>query len=431
MKKAIALLLAFATAFSISTAALADGDPDSAIRIIDSATGSDSASGDIYAGDIAGRAITPFNLIMQDGDLTVDEYDMFFVFNGGDMDGRLLMPGSVITPGDEYTLDIYYATAPTASPTDEIGIMANAALVTKSMLGGGRLRLRTVKGSTSIATVKLEENGSGNTATYQLELTTKSNYGTKINDVEYALEVTGAGTGGSVFTKRTGVAFKVGFEKMPDSELAGYEEGDTVTVYNDRPVITKKQFEDLAKSFNYKAVTIEDDNATWTFTGRVSGMSDANFYNTQEIIPDIVIDNPDVDFKFVNFHGGVKLPTSGEMRIDVSDISGDFESLNLYLSRGGALTPIAATHDRDTDELVFKTNYLGTFIIADAEIATEHEEPIGPDDPNYIPPVDQQNPALPINPNNPITGAVPYAGIASTIGLAALAGAGCLFRKKK
>ena len=423
MKKAIALLLAFATAFSVSVPAFADADLDSAIRIADSATGDNLAGS-----SIAGRSVTPFNLILDEGDLTIEQHDMFFVFNGGDMDGRLLLPGSVITPGEEYTLDVYYAT--TASSTDEAGILANSAPVTRNLLDGGKLRLRTVKGSTSIATAKLEENGSGSNATYQIVLTAKSNYGTKLSDVEYALEVTGAGSTGSIFTKRTGVAFRVGFEKMEDSELDAYEEGDTVTLYNDRPVVTKKQFENLAKAFNYKAVTFEDENATWTFTGRVSGMSDTNFYNTQEIIPSVVIDNPDVDFKFVNFLGGVKLPTNGEMRIDVSDISADFNELNLYLSRGGALTPIAATHDRDTDELVFKTNYLGTFIIADTAIAAELEEPLSPEDPNYLPPVDQNNPTLPLNPNNPGTGATD-AGIISMIGLAALAGAGCLIRKKK
>ena len=424
MKKAIALLLAFATAFSISVTAFADADLDSAIRIVDERT-----SSELTGSDIAGRSVTPFNLIMDENDLAVEQHDMFFVFNGGDMDGRLLLPGSVITPGEEYTLDVYYAT--TASRTDETGILSGSALVTKGLLDGGRLRLRTVKGSTSIATAKLEEKGSGNSASYQIILTTKSNYGTKLNDIEYALEVTGTGTTGSIFTNRTGVAFRVGFEKMADSELDAYEEGDTVTLYNDRPVVSKKQFENLAKAFNYKAVTFEDENATWSFTGRVSGMSDTNFYNTQNIIPDVVIDNPDVDFKFVNFHGGVKLPTNGEMRIDVSDISSDFGEMHLYLSRGGALTPIAATHDRDTDELVFKTNYLGTFIIADAQVETVLQEPATPEDPNYQPPLDQNDPSAPINPNNPGTGAIPYAGIISTIGLAALAGTGSLIRKKK
>jgi LPXTG-motif cell wall-anchored protein len=120
------------------------------------------------------------------------------------------------------------------------------------------------------------------------------------------------------------------------------------------------------------------------------------------------------------------------MRIDVSDISGDFEQMYVYLSRGGALTPITAVHDRDTDEIVFKTNYLGTFIISEDEVALSTEEPAeptDPDDPNYVPPA----PTNPVNPNptNPGTGASHAADLITAIGLAAITGAGSLLRKRK
>lgn len=338
-----------------------------------------------------------------------------------------MAPGTVLVPGTDYTFDIYRAATPAAgaTPSDFLTV-TGAAKITKGDLGTGRLRVRTVKGAASIATANLKEKGSGTNMTYQLEVKTKTNYGTKLNDVQYDIEMTGGP--GTVDIVKSGVAWKVGFKKMTDADIEGFEEGDTITIYNERPVISSKQFDTIAKNYNYRTVTFENEEATWTFTGRVSGMADTNFYNTQEIIPNVVIDNPDTDFKFVNFHGGVKFPTNGEMRIDVSDISGDFGAMYVYLSRGGALTPIAATHDRETDEIVFKTNYLGTFIIADTEIAevttTEPTEPTEPENP-YAP-------TNPTNPNNnPAGGASSVMDLITTLGLTTLAGAGAVLRKRK
>lgn len=468
------MLIAFATAFTISVTAFADGVPenmadttwyanntsgtnrnanntgvtgfannttgttDTTGRAGTTGTaGNTNTTGDsvLFLPETAGtgatgsRSVSPMNLEWGDdtASVTINANEIFYVFNEGERVGKILEPGDLLTPGEEYVFNVYYATAPfTGTPTDLVNT-ANSARVTKGMLDGGRLRVRTIKGSTSVASVTLDEKGSGTNANYQLTVNAKENYGTKTNDVEYALEVTGAGTNAVALVK-SGVAFKIGYRKMSDDDIATYEEGDVVTIYNDTPVITKKQFETLAKNYNYKAITFEDENDTWVFTGRISGMGDTNWYNTEDIIPNVVLDYPETNFKFINFHGGVKLPTNGEMRINVSDISADYANMHVYLSRGGALTPITAAYDRETDEIVFKTNYLGTFIISEDVITTVTTEPTEPTEPNYEAP----GTTAPTTPTNPATGGTATAmNLISAIGVAALTGAGSLIRKKK
>ena len=376
------------------------------------------------AGSALSMDIGQFDLELVSGQLTINANEMFYVWERGHnvvgaSQGDVLIPGTILTPGHIYRFDIHYATADrTASPSDFL--TADTAPVTRASLLGGNLRVRNVRGSSSVATATLREVGSGDTRTYRLEVDVKEAYGTRLTDLEYAMEV----VGGTSDLLRSGVAFRAGFQRMTDAEVELYSEGDVFVVYNDRPVILKDQFNELARNYNYRNVTIENDDATWTFTTRVSGMVDTNFYNTQGIVPNIIMDYPDTDFKFFNFHGGVRAPANGELRLNVSDISGDFERMYVYLTQGGALTPINAVHDRESDEIVFRTNYLGTFVISNEELPATALEP-GTDLP--------YQPGAPTAPstNNPATGAGSAMSILALIGTAGIAGAGLTFRRRK
>jgi LPXTG-motif cell wall-anchored protein len=330
---------------------------------------------------------------------------------------------SLLRPDETYRFDLYYASTDVsgsvgtsvASP----GI-AGVSKLSKTEVGDGTVRVRAIKGSSNIQSAKIKTSGRGAAMEYYLELVTRANYGTKINDIEYTLGVLNA----TAAVKDTPYLFRVGFNTISDTET-DVGEGGTITISNDAPVILKEQFSDIAKSANYKNVTFEAEDGNWSFTGKVAGMKDTNFTYNYDPDTDFLNRFPEHDFKFLNFPAGVNFPTTGEMRIDVSDISDNFRTLYAYLYRDGKLTEIHGTYDSGADQLVFRTNYLGRFIITDRPITdvsllSEELEEVVP-----VPEV----PTTPQN-TNPHTGAAaPDAMVA--LGLLSLASAAVISRKRK
>jgi len=193
-----------------------------------------------------------------------------------------------------------------------------------------------------------------------------------------------------------------------------YGEGDTVTISNDTPIWTKKQIERLVEANNYKAITLEHEDGSWTYEGRMNGMGDTNFYTTQDVIPSIM-NKYDQDFKFLILPAGVTFPTNGEMRIDVSDVSVDWDRVYTYLYRNGKLTRINTTYDSQDDMIVFRTNYLGAFVMTPVEITdtTVLEQP------TEVSPAPSPAPGTGVGgTNNPNTG-IP-AGMNLIVGLGSL-----------
>ena len=395
MKKAIALLMACMLAISLNVGVLAAPSP-SGPEFADTST-----------------ATNPL--------IRVEKNQMVLGFSaaGG---YTVVLPETFLQPGNSYTYQLfrinqsYTAVAPNA---------VDMTPVTDAILNGAKLRIRSVKGSAHVVNAKIEKKGSGTGATYNVVLETKETYGTKVVDLEYNIVASGQAVTATDKPLDAKATFKTGYRAILDSDIEYYSEGDTVTIPTDRPVITKSQFETLAKNFNYKAIEFMGEEGDWRFIGRVSGMGDANFTTSHNVTPEIVIAYPDQDYKFLTFHGGVNFPTNGEMRIDVSDF-GDDTQLYAYLYRDGALTPITADYDNTSDELVFRTNYLGSFVITTAEINDLMEDE---DIENTPAPTDLLGGANTTGGNNPPTGAAATGGL-SVLALASLA-SGVFLRKKR
>jgi LPXTG-motif cell wall-anchored protein len=395
MKKAIALLVAVAAAFSINVGALA------ALT---------------FAGDTSDTHPT---LTAGTGQLVLG-----YSAAGGHV---AVLPETFLQPGREYRYQLFRV------DQDYTSVAPNNIAMTPvndTMLDGAKLRIRTIKGSTNVVSAKIEKKGSGATAIYNFVVETKETYGTKVNDLEYGIIVSGQPANTANRLLDATVLFRSGYRAMLDEEIDYYAEGDTVTIPTDRPVITKKQFETLAKNYNYKAVTFMGEDGDWTFTGRVSGMGDANFLTTYDVIPEIINAFPEQDYKFITFNAGVTFPTNGELRLDVSDIRDTTvnhldrtnHGLHAYLYRNGVLTPIATTYDNTSDEIVFRTNYLGGFVVTNAEITGFTGEIVEPTLPN-------ENIVNNEATHNPPTGAASATGVI-VLGLASLASAGVIARKK-
>lgn len=409
MKKALTLLVALATASSISLGAFAADDiPGTANRATTNTTTNTTNNQ------------TPTS------NVTVGTNQFFLVDSnkrvvGGDYNR--------LEPDTEYSFDILFNN--TGAPISNATIKS-APLLTESMLNGGTLRLRTIKGSSSIQSARIKTIGRGDSAVYSLVINTRDNYGTKMNEVEYSLSVNGNTSG--TFNDSS-YLFEVGYQSIDDSET-NIGEGGYITITNDYPVITKDQFTDIAKSVNYKTVNFEGEDGGWVFVGRVSGMGDSNFRYTYDVVPELINKFPDQEYKFLTFNAGVTFPSTGEMRIDASDISESFSQMHTYLYRNGKLTRVDASHDKIKDELVFRTNYLGSFIITDKPITdstlltdttTENNtDTTGTTDTTDTTDTNQNQTGT-----NPSTGASSAMNAAVAMGLAALVSAGMLSRKKK
>lgn len=396
MKKVVSLLVAFATAIGVSATAFAAKD-------------------DVYDG-VGRGARANYGTSGNDVRLAAGE----IVLVSDDTKRNIIPPETELEPGTEYTFRVYMSNS--NQPNTSID-KADIREITANDLDGGKFRIRS-RGSTSlISKAEIVKKGSGPSATYKMNINTKDSWGTKQSDVEYLITAINTGAAATNLTEGN-VTFKVGYANMSDDEIDAFGEDDTFTISQDAPVIKKKQFETIAKNYNYKAVPFEDEDGAWAFTGRVSGMGDSNFAYTRDVIPSIVQKFEDQEFEFLTFGAGVNFPTNGEMRIAVDDFTFDYNSrMYVYLYRNGKLTPISATYDSGAEQLVFRTNYLGAFVITNEQITdtTIIEDSNPAKDPDKgDKPSDTENPSTGTN----------GLSVAVALGLASLAAARVTRRKK-
>ena len=409
MKKAFSLLLALALTLIMGIGVYA---ADPAAQEVDG--GLDEIPMPLENNLLGAKSL----VYVSEGLVNIDQGELFLV-----MDDRIVEPEMLLEPDSEYTMDVYYAdadvtnfdvTSSVAANTDLKPLTENDLKITGSNTNA-KLRLRSGKGTSVIASAKLDTTGVGASKRYQVKFETKDLYNTKQTEVEYRLVITGTPDNASLQAGGEGtVAFLVGHGIMDDDDVDSYGEGDTVTISNDTPIWTKKQIERLVEANNYKAITLEHEDGSWTYEGRMNGMGDTNFYTTQDVIPSIM-NKYDQDFKFLILPAGVTFPTNGEMRIDVSDVSDDWDRVYTYLYRNGKLTRINTTYDSQDDMIVFRTNYLGAFVMTPVEITdtTVLEQP------TEVSPAPSPAPGTGVGgTNNPNTG-IP-AGMNLIVGLGSL-----------
>lgn len=412
MKKIFSILLALVTVLGVSATAFAAEDTTGVLT----SDGSTTAAGD--SADAGFQTLGSFENTNSGGEvLNVAVNDLVLVYK--DSAGEsIVFPETRLIPGNDYTFEIHRVTAIDAATNT-----VSTENLTTTQMANNRLRINGKKGTSVISSAKIETKGKN----YILEMTTKSNYGTKITDVEYSVQTTKQVTTGTGTAQHfTGLfSFRVGYATVPDETVDSYTEGDIVVIERDYPVYTKKQLDRIAKENNYKPVTLEGEESEWRYEGRISGMSDTNFIYTYDVIPAIVNKFEDQDFKFLTFNAGVSFPSNGTMTVDVSDISGDFDRMYVYLYRNGKLEKLSPSYDSANDEISFRTNYLGGFVITNKEITdTTIIAPTTPDEET-----DTDNTTKP-GTVNPGTGAA-NTSVALALAMTSIVSAAALARKKK
>ena len=374
-----------------------------------------------------------------ENEVSIGAGEMFLV-----QSNRIVPPDAQLIPNTEYVFEVWFNNGPALSAVDISGPINATATPTlirlteahivgsTTPLTNGRLRIRSGRGSASLSNTNLRTRGTGVGRTYELEVETRETYTTRLTDTTLTLLTSGTlppVTGTNENPAQSTVNFVVGFLRMDADEIDTYSEGDTVTLSNERPVIMRREMDRLVRNHNFRAIHLEFDDGSWEFTGRMSGMRDTNFFTTQDAVP-AIMNRLDQDFKFLSLPAGVTFPANGEMRIDVSDVSEDWNTIYTYLFRNGTLTPISTNYDSMDDMIYFRTNFLGTFVMTDVEI-TDTNILNNNNNENNNNNVETPAPEEP-NVNNPATGvAMGLNSLLMGLGTVSLLGAGALVTRRK
>jgi|GEM_PF-701675 len=469
MKKVASLLLIFVLAFTMGVGAFADGYPtdlrggtmmrDGNMRDGAGNRGYDARSrsalpgagtyddmhDDAHGDGFVSYSFSPAVSVINENQVSIAAGEMFLV-----LDGRIVLPQTRLIPNREYRYDIYFNSTDeavtftlrtfmdgsTEVPANTLVEHPELIRLTDAHISGaagttntsGRLRLRSGRGSTMFARSELRTTGTGPARRHQLLLETRPNYTTRLTDVTFTLD-----TSGTLPTVESGysnpvasvINLEIGWNRMTEDDIEHYAEGDTVTLTNDRPVIMRRQIERLVRNHNYRPIHLAFEDGSWEFTGRMSGMGDTNFFTTHDVIP-VLMNRFDQDFKFLSLPGGATFPTNGEMRIDVSDVSRDWDRIYTYLYRNGTLTPVSTTYDSMDDMISFRTNFLGHFVMTDVEI-TDRSLLVTPGQPGIVEP---EVPGPPDH-HNPPMGFAGLNNLFLSLGTLSLLGAGAAFIRRK
>lgn len=374
MKKAASLLLALLIAGSMGTAFASEDNPGTYYADFDDT--SRSGAGD---SDSGGADENQSRWSMDDDgviSVTIGDNELFLV----DDSGRVSGAGVILDPNTQYSFQIYVyqPTVPNElgnTSVENLRVPTGARQLTGAdmKIAGeagkyAKLRLRNTKGDNMISSARINRKDSADDMRFELEVRTGPTTVTSLSDVEFRLDVTDGPPTLPIASSIVG--FRVGYQSL-DEDYSYVKENGTVTISEGAPVITRSQFGDISESAKNRNVYIEADDGSWRYYGHVGGMRDTNFTYNREPVPSVADSFSHNNLYFLNFPSGVSFPGNGEMHINVSEISSDFADMHTYLYRDGRLTAINAAHDAANDELVFRTNFLGYFVISDSPLTSD------------------------------------------------------------
>ena len=398
MKKAIAMLLAVSATMSLGVTALAE---DVNPQDVDNSSSSDVSSSDVSSDTSSDNSSSDTS--SDDSSSSEDETpvgDPSALILHSAEDGTVLGE-DLLEPGKEYRFPAYV----------EIG--GKKVVVNDDLLKDFKFNYTRVTAS-GVKTFKIEEIK----GVYYLIVETKDTTPTKPVDVKYNVKLVRKSNNISVFSQE--VKFSYGYDESNDDYINDLDKGDIVEIDNNRPVITKEQFNKIAKLNDYKNVTLA--GAGWQFTVNVTDETTKNMVFTNAGVKEIMAKYPDQDFKFFRFGGKPSFNSTGKVALDVSDIVDDYESLNLYRYANGRVYKLNASYNAADETLEFRTNKLDTFFVTDKAIkdGTVIDENI----------VSDGN-SVNTDKNNPGTGAGDLINAAVMAGIASLAAAGAIAANKK
>ena len=416
MKKMLAVMLAAATTMSVGVTAFANdeigngtavvssyadllldsGNPDSSSSDASSDTSSDNSSSDTSSDNSSSSSED------ESGDVSLE--DATDVNIGADEDG-VVLGDDILEPGKEYKFPV------------SLTVGGKAVKITDELMDGYKFSYSKIS-SKGMSRFEIEEHK----GQYYLYVEARDTVTTKPVDVKYNVKLVRKSNNLSVFTQE--VKFQYGYDEADSDYINGLDEGDTVEISNDNPVITGTMFDKIAKINNYKNVTLAGND--WEFTVNVTDETTKNMVHNNAGIKAVLAAYPDQDFKFFSFPGKPSFSATGRMALNVDDIVDDFEKMYTYRYANGTIYRINATFDSEENTLNFRTNKLDNFFVTNKFI--EDGTVVSKDD---VTDSDDTTSTPDENKGNPSTGASDMINAAVAAAFAGLAGVGALAAKKR
>ena len=295
-----------------------------------------------------------------------------------------MLGDDILEPGKEYKFPV------------SLTVGGKAVKITDELMDGYKFSYSKIS-SKGMSRFEIEEHK----GQYYLYVEARDTVTTKPVDVKYNVKLVRKSNNLSVFTQE--VKFQYGYDEADSDYINGLDEGDTVEISNDNPVITGTMFDKIAKINNYKNVTLAGND--WEFTVNVTDETTKNMVHNNAGIKAVLAAYPDQDFKFFSFPGKPSFSATGRMALNVDDIVDDFEKMYTYRYANGTIYRINATFDGDENTLTFRTNKLDNFFVTnkfieDGTVVSDAED-TDTDDTNDSNNGSSSNP----DKNNPSTGA--------------------------
>lgn len=339
MKKTLTMILAAATVASMSAMAMAQevnvtDQIDAPVRMALEEAAEDVTSGSASSEEAAQPAAPQ-------GDPSG------LVFGADKNQDNAVIGETILEPGVEYRFPVSMVFEGKAFPMKE------------EMLKDMRLTYSKLS-STAVKTFKIEAYKDG----YYLTVELKDSIPNEIVDVKYNVKLVRRDSKLSVFSQE--VKFQYGYGEHNDDKINGLDKGDEIEISNASPVITKEQFERIAKVNDYRNVTLV--GPSWTFEVNVTDEGTKNLLSNNAGTKEILSRFPEQEIKFFNFPDSPSFSAAGKIALDVDDIVDDFEEMHAYRFANGKLYALKTTLNEDTNMLEFRTNKLDSFIVTDKEI---------------------------------------------------------------
>ena len=382
MKKMLAVMLAAATTMSVGVTAFANDEIGNGTAVVSSYADLLLDSGDPGSSSSDAEDNSSSSDSSSE-DESVSLENATDVKIGADEDG-VVLGDDVLEPGKEYKFPV------------SLTVDGKDTKITEELMDGYKFNYSKIS-SKGMSRFEIEEHK----GQYYLYVEARDTVTTKPVDVKYNVKLVRKSNNLSVFTQE--VKFQYGYDEADSDYINGLDEGDTVEISNDNPVITGTMFDKIAKINNYKNVTLAGND--WEFTVNVTDETTKNMVHNNAGIKAVLAAYPDQDFKFFSFPGKPSFSATGRMALNVDDIVDDFEKMYTYRYANGTIYRINATFDGDENTLTFRTNKLDNFFVTnkfieDGTVVSDAED-TDTDDTNDSNNGSSSNP----DKNNPSTGA--------------------------
>ena len=382
MKKMLAVMLAAATTMSVGVTAFANDEIGNGTAVVSSSADLLLDSGDPGSSSSDAEDNSSSSDSSSE-DESVSLENATDVKIGADEDG-VVLGDDVLEPGKEYKFPV------------SLTVDGKDTKITEELMDGYKFNYSKIS-SKGMSRFEIEEHK----GQYYLYVEARDTVTTKPVDVKYNVKLVRKSNNLSVFTQE--VKFQYGYDEADSDYINGLDEGDTVEISNDNPVITGTMFDKIAKINNYKNVTLAGND--WEFTVNVTDETTKNMVHNNAGIKAVLAAYPDQDFKFFSFPGKPSFSATGRMALNVDDIVDDFEKMYTYRYANGTIYRINATFDGDENTLTFRTNKLDNFFVTnkfieDGTVVSDAED-TDTDDTNDSNNGSSSNP----DKNNPSTGA--------------------------